>query len=74
MAKITPALLSTSQLMGSLLLAVAPISLVVGGIDTMSITNCRPLGQARSRFVVATRSSADKHVVDALATMVEQDG
>jgi hypothetical protein len=65
---------STSQLMGSLLLAVAPISLVVRGVGTMSITSCRPVGQARRRTMVATRSPADKHVADALAAMAEQGG
>jgi hypothetical protein len=65
---------SASQHRGSFLLVVAPIALVVGGVSTMSIMNRRPLGQARRRSVIATRSSADKRVADALAAMVEQGG
>jgi hypothetical protein len=74
MAKITPALSSTSQLRGSLLLAVAAISLVAGDVSTMSITSRRPAGLARRRSVVSTRPPAEKHAADALAAMAEEGG
>jgi hypothetical protein len=71
MAKITLALSSPSQRMGSLLLAIAPVSLMVG-VGTMRIMTCRPVGWARRRSVVATRPPADKDVADGLAAMAEQ--
>jgi hypothetical protein len=74
MAKITPALSSTGQRMGSLLLAIAPVSLVVGGAGTMRIMSWRPVGQVRRRFMVATRPPTDKDVADALAAMAQQGG
>jgi hypothetical protein len=54
------------------LLAVTPVLLVVGGVGTMRIMSCRPVGQTRRRSVVATRPPADKDVADGLAAMAEQ--
>jgi hypothetical protein len=59
---------------GIILLAVAAISPVVGGVGARSIVNCRPVGQARSRSVVATRLPADKHVADAQQARTAEQG